>query len=131
LRRLVCLFGLSQWEAIASHIPDRTARQCRERYEYYLAPNVYNPPWTAAEDELLERKVPESGRKWSSLAKLFPGRNANHLKNRWYKVLVKRRTLSVTQSAEGSINDFRLDEAEDDLLVENDFSWSDDMNPSF
>jgi hypothetical protein len=90
LRGLVCTYGLNRWETIASYLPERTARQCRDRYEYYLAPNVYNPPWTDAQDELLETKVSEWGTKWVFLARFFPGRNGNHLKNRWYKVLVKK-----------------------------------------
>jgi hypothetical protein len=90
LRTLVCMYGLNRWDTIAAFLPERTSRQCRERYEYYLAPNVYNSPWTHLEDELLETKVAEYGTKWVSLTRFFPGRTGNRLKNRWYKVLSKR-----------------------------------------
>jgi hypothetical protein len=64
---------------------------------------------------------------------LFPGRNANHLKNRWYKVLVKRSALSLGQSIGGLVNGFRSDQDQDEyeLFVADDFSWSDDASPSF
>jgi hypothetical protein len=90
LRGLVCMYGLNEWRTIAAFLPERTPRQCRDRYEYYLAPNVYNPPWTDAEDALLQQKIAECGSKWVFLSRFFPGRNGNHLKNRWYKVLAKR-----------------------------------------
>jgi hypothetical protein len=102
LRGLVCVYGLNQWDAIARFLPERTPRQCRDRYEYYLAPNVYNPPWTDTEDALLKEKFAEWGAKWVFLSRFFPGRTGNHLKNRWYKVLVKRTPAEcATTSAVG------------------------------
>jgi hypothetical protein len=55
---------------------------------------VYNPPWTSTEDVRLSEKLSEWGSKWVFLTRFFPGRTANHLKNRWYKVLVKQLMVS-------------------------------------
>jgi hypothetical protein len=109
LRTLVGMFGLNKWEKIATFIPERTPRQCRDRYEYYLAPNVYNPPWTDAEDELLRKKLTQFGPKWVMLARSFPGRTGNHLKNRWYKVLLKRPSSSVQTRAVSDVSSVEND----------------------
>jgi hypothetical protein len=84
LRRLVGAYGLGQWETIARYLPERSARQCHERYDYYLSPSVYSRPWTPDEDALLEEKVAACGSRWVFLVRFFPGRNSNQLKNRWY-----------------------------------------------
>jgi hypothetical protein len=97
LKRLVSVYGLDNWGIIASFMPERNARQCRERYESYLAPNVYNAPWTDEEDGLLRRMVGEVGLRWVKLVSHFPGRNTNSLKNRWHKVLCKKDTPPAPQ----------------------------------
>ena len=38
LKRIVFRFGPKNWKLIASMIPGRTSRQCRDRYSNYLAP---------------------------------------------------------------------------------------------
>jgi hypothetical protein len=134
LRGLVCAHGLKQWELISTFFPDRTSRQCRERYEYYLAPNVYNAPWTAVEDSLLNTKVEESGTKWASLVRFFPGRTSNQLKNRWYTVLEKRRRRRMTMSVGIGTNEhptlvsddcWDIDESQFATTEE---SWTDSFN---
>ena len=81
---LVNLFGETHWPLIAKSIEGRTARQCRERYKTYLAPDLSNGPWTKDEDELLKELVEEIGLKWAEIAKRFNGRSDNNVKNRWY-----------------------------------------------
>ena len=75
--------GTRDWEAIASRIPNRNARQCRERYTNYLAPNLSHEPWTPEEDSLLEQKLKELGAKWVNISKYFKNRTDTMLKNRW------------------------------------------------
>jgi hypothetical protein len=89
LSALVEAYGEEDWEAIAARMMHRTARQCKERWNQYLAPNVVRSPWTAEEDALLLEKVEEYGSQWKRLEAFFPGRKDNHIKNH-YKVLVKR-----------------------------------------
>ena len=74
--------GMS-WKEIAQYIPGKTTRQCRERYQTYLAPGINQSPWTKEEDEKLVQKYNELGSKWSMIAKFFDGRSANALKNRF------------------------------------------------
>ena len=92
LRTLVDTYGTNAWMMIASHLPSRTARQCRERYNTYLSPNVDNSPWTCQEDRLLVRKVLECGSKWSVIRSFFGNRTVNNIKNRWNTVMRRLKT---------------------------------------
>jgi hypothetical protein len=83
LSQLVQQYGDQKWKLIAEFMPNRTARQCRERYINYLAPNINKDDWTPAEDELLLRLVQQLGHKWTLIAQIFPGRTDVHLKNRY------------------------------------------------
>jgi hypothetical protein len=133
LRGLVCAYGLNRWDEIARFLPERTPRQCRDRYEYYLAPNVYNPPWTGEEDELLKKEVAEWGSKWVFLTRFFPGRTGNHLKNRWYKVLSKQlrapnetKTWNVIKDQQNSVvsEHWNVEDEDQPLWDDLSFAWS-------
>ena len=82
LEKLVDELGTHAWKKVSARMKTRSTRQCRERYNNYLAPNVTNGPWTAAEDALLEQKVQEMGQKWSKIAAFFEGRSDVNIKNR-------------------------------------------------
>jgi hypothetical protein len=82
LRQLVAQFGDRGWRTIASQMPNRTTRQCRERYRNYLAPDLTNEPWSESEDDLLREKFRELGPRWATIARFFKGRSDVALKNR-------------------------------------------------
>lgn len=75
------------WDHVASLMPERTTRQCRERWVNYLSPDIRNDPWTEEEDNLLLTKINEIGRCWSNIGRFFNGRSENDVKNRWYSHL--------------------------------------------
>ncbi|OHT10204.1 hypothetical protein TRFO_20588 [Tritrichomonas foetus] len=81
---LVERHGVNSWIKIAEMIPGRTSRQCKERYNTYLSPDVNNSPWSESEDELLLAKVIEIGKKWAEISRCFNGRTANSVKNRYH-----------------------------------------------
>lgn len=83
LTDLVCKFGSKKWSTIAQYFKYRTARQCRERYNNYLAPTVFKGQWLKEEDDLLYEKYKEIGPKWSKMKSFFNNRSPNLLKNRW------------------------------------------------
>lgn len=83
LRRLVSIYGDKEWKLVAQKMPNRTTRQCRERYKSYLAPDIKNGPWTPEEDELLKQKYNEYGSKWSKIQSFFISRSDVNIKNRW------------------------------------------------
>jgi hypothetical protein len=89
LRVLVDKIGTKTWDEIAQFLPDRTARQCRDRYQNYLVGSLVTRPWTPEEDALLIEKFHQMGPKWVAIGKLLSGRSGNNVKNRWYKHLCK------------------------------------------
>ena len=84
LMQAVKKLGTSDWRAVAVHLPNRNARQCRERWNNYVNPQVsVARPWTEEEDRLLEEKYQELGGKWQTLASFFANRSTNNVKNRF------------------------------------------------
>jgi hypothetical protein len=85
-----------------SHIvPGRTPRQCRERWENYLAPGARKMSWTAQEDQLVIVSQQKWGNKWAKIAALIPGRTDNAVKNRWNSAL--RRRVELAARPEGGM----------------------------
>jgi hypothetical protein len=89
VRSLVERLGPINWEAIASFIPGRSARQCRNRYQNYLHGSLIHNPWTPEEESVLTEKHHQIGPKWAQIGRILNGRSGNDVKNRWYKHLCK------------------------------------------
>lgn len=83
LKSAVNVFGTSNWKIIASLVPGRNPRQCRDRYTNYLAPGLVRLEWSDEEDKLLAEKFKEFGPKWTKIRQYFPTRSANDIKNRY------------------------------------------------
>jgi len=83
LQQIIGEHGDQNWKLIASLMPGRTPRQCRERWENYINPSLNKNPWTDEEDRLLEEKFQELGPKWQIIVTFFNGRSKNGIKNRW------------------------------------------------
>ncbi|KAK8842378.1 Myb- protein B [Tritrichomonas musculus] len=83
LKNIVKCFGAKNWKFIAFLMPNKTSRQCRDRYMNYLAPGFIHTEWTIEEDTLLAQKFRELGPKWTKIQKYFPSRTANAIKNRY------------------------------------------------
>ena len=90
LKSLVDKLGVKLWDEIALHMPNRTARQCRDRYNNYLFKEITHQPWTPEEDRLILEKYQEYGPHWVKIAKFLNGRSGNNIKNRWHKYLNKK-----------------------------------------
>mmetsp|Transcript_24593 Transcript_24593/g.57746 ORF Transcript_24593/g.57746 Transcript_24593/m.57746 type:complete len:519 (+) Transcript_24593:131-1687(+) len=72
------------WPKIALDIPDRTGKQCRERYLNHLGPHLKQTGWSAIEDATIFRLYSLYGSKWSHIAGTLPGRTDNGVKNRFH-----------------------------------------------
>lgn len=70
------------WALISDRLKNRTPRQCRERYNVYLNPNLYFGPWTDEEDKLLLDLHKDLGNQWTKISRSFPRRGIASIKNR-------------------------------------------------
>merc|ERR1711988_2014749 len=90
---LVGRFGANRWPLIASHMPHRVGKQCRERWFQHLRPEVKKGSWTSQEDQTIENAVLRFGQKWTQISQLLPGRTDNAVKNRYNSNLRKRQRM--------------------------------------
>ncbi|KAH0790286.1 Myb-like DNA-binding domain containing protein [Histomonas meleagridis] len=86
----VSKFGCKSWTKLATMLPGRVGKQCRERYMNHLNPNIHHGPWTPEEDRRLYALHESFGNHWTQIAKQMPTRGENMIKNRWYSVLSKK-----------------------------------------
>lgn len=82
LKQLVESQQNPNWNEIAKQLKNRTARQCRERYNNYLRPNIINGQWTKEEDALLIDLFNKFGPKWALISQSFKSRSPVNIKNR-------------------------------------------------
>ncbi|XP_076909909.1 uncharacterized protein LOC143567347 [Bidens hawaiensis] len=85
-------YGDSKWSSVAEKLPGRIAKQCRDRWQNHLRPDITKDAWSEEEDKLLIAIHKEVGNKWSEIARRLPGRSENTIKNHWNAT--KRRQLS-------------------------------------
>ena len=82
LAKLVLQYGEDNWGKISNLMPKRNERQCKERWLYYLSPNIKNEPFTEEEDQKLIDLYNQFGSQWKVLASYFEGRTSISLRNR-------------------------------------------------
>ncbi|RKO99622.1 hypothetical protein CXG81DRAFT_1732, partial [Caulochytrium protostelioides] len=80
LVRAVAQHGRGRWAAVARDVPRRTDRQCRERYESMLAPEVNRTPITPAEATQIADLVAQLGRRWSLIAETLGNRSDRQIR---------------------------------------------------
>jgi hypothetical protein len=86
LLAIVEQFGASDWSFISARMPGRKPRQCRDRWNHYLAPQANTSDWTTQEDDLLLTKLHECGNQWCKLSLYFPGRTGISIRNHCCKL---------------------------------------------
>jgi myb proto-oncogene protein len=73
------------WVSVAAMVPDRTNRQCRQRWTQALDPAIGKKAGQSKpeEDAKLTEAVQKHGKKWVAVAKLVPGRTNIQCRQRW------------------------------------------------
>lgn len=88
---LVNKYGKS-WSKISKILSTRNGKQIRDRFINVLDPEIRKGKFTDEEDRKLILLFKQYGSKWATIAKFYPNRTADMIKNRFHSSIKKKLT---------------------------------------
>ena len=87
--------GPQKWSDIASNLPGRIGKQCRERWHNHLNPKIKKNNWSMEEELVLYLCNRGKKNKWADIAEKLEGRTDNSIKNHWNSSMKRKLTDMV------------------------------------
>lgn len=117
------------WEEISSQMSNRNIRQCKERWDKYLNPNLSIDPWTSEEDDIITNMHLEFGPKWTLMANILGNRTDIMVRNRWnviYRKAMKNKKKKNKDMKVENINKAKKVRKKNKIVLKNDENKNDD-----